>query len=195
VESLAINQGGGGANLVSRILGGDRQAEAELVERYSRGVRIIIRREVGDAAIADDLFQETFCLVLEKVRRGDVREPEKLSGFICGIARNLVIEHFRRATRRGILTGTEESTSLPHPAPNQFDGLLRKEKAELVRQVLKEMPNQRDIEVLFRFYLAEEEKEKICADHGLSGSQLNLVLHRARERYRKLYERLIGEKA
>jgi RNA polymerase sigma-70 factor, ECF subfamily len=194
LEILAINQANSGADLVSRIMAGDRQAEVELVERYNRGVRVIIRREVGDAAIADDLYQETFCLVLEKIRRGDVREPEKLSGFICSVARNLVIGHFRRAARREVLTSTEETTSLPHPAPNQLEGLLRKEKVELVRQVLKEMPNQRDIQVLFRFYIAEEEKEKICSDHGLTSPQFNLVLHRARERYRELYMQAISGK-
>jgi len=49
VKTLAINQANSGADLVSRIRAGDRQAEAELVERYHRGVRIIIRREVGAA--------------------------------------------------------------------------------------------------------------------------------------------------
>jgi RNA polymerase sigma-70 factor, ECF subfamily len=194
VETLAINQANSGADLVSRIRAGDQEAEAELVERYKRGVRIIIRRETGDAAIADDLYQETFCLLLEKIRRGEIREPEKLSGFVCSVARNLVIGHFRRAARQETLTVTEEITSLPHPTPNQLEGLLRKEKAELVRQVLKEMPNQRDIQVLFRFYIAEEEKEKICADMGLTSAQFNLVLHRARERYRELYLRIISGK-
>jgi RNA polymerase sigma-70 factor, ECF subfamily len=194
VETLAINQANSGADLVSRIRAGDQEAEAELVERYKRGVRIIIRRETGDAAIADDLYQETFCLLLEKIRRGEIREPEKLSGFVCSVARNLVIGHFRRAARQETLTGTEEITSLPHLAPNQLEGLLRKEKVELVRQVLKEMPNQRDIQVLFRFYIAEEEKEKICADMGLTSAQFNLVLHRARERYRELYLRIISGK-
>jgi RNA polymerase sigma-70 factor (ECF subfamily) len=194
VETLAINQADSVADLVSRIRAGDRQAEAELVERYNRGVRVVIRREVGDSAIADDLYQETFCLVLEKIRRGEVREPEKLSGFVCSVARNLVISHFRRAARQEALTGTEEITSLPQLAPNQLEGLLRKEKVELVRQVLQEMPNQRDIQVLFRFYIAEEEKEKICADHGLTGTQFNLVLHRARERYRELYLRAMSSK-
>jgi RNA polymerase sigma-70 factor (ECF subfamily) len=195
LETLAINQANGGADLVSRIRAGDQQAEAELVERYDRGVKVIIRREVGAAAIADDLYQETFRLVLEKIRRGDLREPEKLSGFVCSVARNLVIDHFRRAARREILTSTEETASLPHPAPNQLEALMRKEKAELVRRVLNEMPNQRDIQVLFRFYIAEEEKEKICADHGLTSSQFNLVLHRARERYRELYQRATSGKS
>jgi RNA polymerase sigma-70 factor (ECF subfamily) len=56
------------------------------------------------------------------------------------------------------------------------------------------MTNERDIQVLFRFYLAEHDKKQICADLGLTSMQFNLVIHRARERYRELYERAMRDK-
>jgi RNA polymerase sigma-70 factor (ECF subfamily) len=195
MESLAINTIDTGADLVSRIRAGDRQAEAELVERYSCGVKFIIRREIGGASIADDLYQETFRIVIEKTRRGDIREPEKLSGFVCGVARNLIIDYFRRAARQEGMSEAEEAATLPDPAPDQLEALLRKEQSAFARQVLKEMRNERDIQILFRFYLAEEKKERICADLGLSGLHFNRVLHRARERYLELYKRLSSDKS
>jgi RNA polymerase sigma-70 factor (ECF subfamily) len=173
---------------------GDQQAEADLVERYSRGVAFIIRRETGGASAADDLYQETFRIALEKIRRGDLREPEKLSGFVCGIAHNLVIDYFRRASRQDCLIEIEGAVTLPLAAPSQLDELLQKEKAALVRQVINELPSGRDRQILFRFYIAEEEKESICADLGLTGVHFNRVLHRARERYRELYEKAIGKR-
>ena len=181
-------------DLVSRIRAGDRQAEAEFVERYSCGVMIIIRREVHNGAVAEDIYQETFSIGLGKIRQGDVREPRRLSGFICGVARNLVIDYFRRAARQESMTEIEEAAHLPHPASDQLQELLRKEKADLVRQVLKEMPNERDIQVLYRFYIADNEKEQICADLGLTSLHFNRVLHRARERFRELYERAMRDK-
>ena len=181
-------------DLVSRIRSGNRQAEAELVERYSRGVMIIICREVRSTAVAEDLHQETFRIILEKIRQGDIREPERLSGFVCGVARNLTIDYFRRAARQESMAEIEEAMPLPHPAPDQLQELLQKEKADLVRQVLKEMPNERDIQVLYRFYIADEDKEQVCADLGLSSLHFNLVLHRARERFRELYERAMRGK-
>jgi RNA polymerase sigma-70 factor, ECF subfamily len=102
-----------GADLVSRIRAGDRRAEEELVGRYSRGVAIIIRHEVRQAAVAADLTQETLRIALEKIRRGDLREPEKLSGFICGLARNLAIGHHRQSAREESLTGIEVARPLP----------------------------------------------------------------------------------
>jgi len=194
METIAIIETCSLVDLVSRIRAGDRQAEAELVERYSRGVKIIIRREVDDAAAAEDIHQETFRIGLEKIRHGDVREPKRLSGFICGVARNLVIDYFRRAARQENMTEIEEAARLPHPASDQLQELLRKEKADLVRQVLKEMPNERDIQVLYRFYIADDEKEQICADLGLTSLHFNRVLHRARERFRELYELAMRDK-
>jgi RNA polymerase sigma-70 factor (ECF subfamily) len=189
VETPVIHEAGSGANLVGRIKAGEREAEVELVERYSRFVKVIIRREISDSAVADDLYQEIFWTIIEKVRQGSLREPEKLSGFVCGVARNHVMHYFRRAARREISTENEEAVPLPLSAPEQLKELLQKEKADLVWQVLKEMPNERDVQVLIRFYIAEEEKERICADLGLTSLHFNLVLHRARARYKELYER------
>jgi RNA polymerase sigma-70 factor (ECF subfamily) len=191
---MAVDKASGSSDLVSRIRGGDRQAETELVERYNRVVMNIIRRKVGDAVVADDLYQETFCIVLEKVREGDVREPEKLPGFVCAVAKNRVIKHFQRAAQQESLTETGETASVPQATPDQLGELLRKETAGIVQQILKEMTSERDIQVLFRFYLAEDDKERICADLGLTSLQFNLVLHRARKRYRELYERATHNK-
>jgi RNA polymerase sigma-70 factor (ECF subfamily) len=183
----------GGANLLSRIRSGDQQAEAELVECYKCAVMSIIRQGVDDPATADDLYQETFCIVLEKIRQGDVREAEKLSGFVCGVARNRVIKYFQRVGQRRSLTPLEEIEHLPHPSSDQLEQLLQKEKTDLVWQILKEMTNERDIQVLFRFYLAEDDKEQICADLELTSLHFNRVLHRARKRYRELYKRVLQD--
>lgn len=191
---MAIIKIDGGSELVSRIRAGDQQAEVQLVECYSSVVMSIIRREVGATALADDLYQESFCIIIEKVRRGDVREAEKLSGFVCGVARNQVIKHFQRTARQRNLARTEDADSISHPAPSQLEQLLQREKADIVRQILKEMTNERDIQVLFRFYLAEHDKKQICADLGLTSMQFNLVIHRARERYKELYERAMRDK-
>jgi len=176
------------ADLVSRILAGEHAAEEELVSRYSRGIAILVRHAAQDRSVIDDLCQETFRIALEKIRRGDVREAEKLSGFICSLARNLVIEHFRQTSRTAAWE-TEDADQIPDRASDQLSVMLQKEKATAVRQVLKELKSSRDREMLYRFYIAEEDKDNICADLGLSSLHFNRVLHRARERFRELYER------
>lgn len=168
------------------IQAGERSAEAELVERYSRGVSIIVGRIVADSSLTEDLCQETFCLVLEKIRRGELREPEKLSGFVCGVARNLAIDRVRQPRRTQAL---ESGSLVQDPKQGPLDELLMQERVKAVRRVLEEMNEPRDREILRRFYLMEEDKESLCTIFGISSLHFNRVLYRARERFRELYEK------
>jgi RNA polymerase sigma-70 factor (ECF subfamily) len=183
-----------GADLVRRIRADDPRAEEELVQRYSRGVSTIINRATGNRPDAEDLCQETFRIALEKIRQGDVREPEKLSGFICSLARNLVIDYYRRESRLKRQEDIKIARQLPDSAPSPLDQLVQKEEASIVRQVLNELKPDRDREVLFRFYVAEDDKDQICADLGLSSLHFNRVLYRARQRFRELYEKNVRRK-
>jgi len=175
--------------LVTRILAGEREAEEELYHRYQNGVAIIVRRIAKTHHAAKDLSQDTFRLVLEKIRRGDLRDPERLSGFICGIARNLALDHLRQMKRLEALSEFDSVKSISDPAPGQLSLLVKKEKAQAIRQILNELEPARDREILYRFYLTEDDKEQICRDLGLSSLHFNRVLYRARERFRTLYER------
>jgi RNA polymerase sigma-70 factor, ECF subfamily len=182
-------------DLVHRIVSGEPAAEAELVQRFSRALSFLLRRLTRDEAVAEDLYQETFRLVIEKVRKGELREPERLPGFLSSMARNLFLGSARRGGRRQKWHGDSEATeTAPDPAPGQLARLLAKEKAAAVRGVLAELKNDRDREILSRFYISDEDKEDICRDLGLSDLHFNRVLFRARQRYKELFERRQGNR-
>ena len=172
--------------LVRRIRAGERAAESEMVERYSRGVHFLLLRLTRDSARADDLHQETFRLVLQKVRAGELREPAKLSAYISQIARNLFIAECRKDAKGSSEGEGECAIALPDPAPGPLKRLLDKENAAIVRRLLAELEPQRDREILLRYFVAEHAKEEICADLGLSSLHFNRVLHRARQRLKRL---------
>jgi RNA polymerase sigma-70 factor (ECF subfamily) len=178
------------AGLVGRILAGDRGAEDELVARYSRGVSRMIRANGGQLAV-EDLRQRTFELALQKIRQGELRDPEKLSSFILGVARYLALGHIRRI-RSGKETEIKAAESLVDPAPDPLDQLLQKEAAQLIWQAINQLKSPRDREVLSRL-IAEEDQRQIGADLGLNNFQFNVVLFRARERVKKLYQKLIRQ--
>jgi RNA polymerase sigma-70 factor (ECF subfamily) len=141
-------------DLVRRIEEHVPGAEEELVDRYSRGIAVILARSINDRSAAEDIRQETLRLVIEKIRNGELREPGRLSGFVCNTARNLAIEHFRRQTRRPPVN-LEDAGPLAEQVPNPLDCLLRDEQARLARRVLAEMGTERYREVLYRFYIAD----------------------------------------
>src|SRR6185369_6340625 len=83
--------------LVERISCGDRAAEEELVARYKNGVCFMINRIVQNWMVTDDISQDTFIIVLEKIRKREIREPEKLSGFVINVAKFQAIQYIRIA--------------------------------------------------------------------------------------------------
>jgi RNA polymerase sigma-70 factor (ECF subfamily) len=175
--------------LVERIRAGDRKAEERLVELFARPVSQLLARQTNRRPEAEDLFQETFRLALDKLRRGELREPDRLPGFLAGLARNLAIDHYRAIHRRRTDTGIEHLEALPATKPSALHKVLDAEKVRRVRQLLGELNVPRDREVLFRFYLGEEDRETIAADLGVDVLQLNRILHRARQRYKELAEK------
>jgi RNA polymerase sigma-70 factor (ECF subfamily) len=179
--------------LVERIRAGERAFEDALVLQYSRGVQFLISQSVSDGSVVEDLYQECFRMVLEKVRAGEVSDPDRLSGFICSLARNIVIEYFRKTSRReGYHVPANhvpaDEDAVPSREPSQLDRLLRDEKGSLARRVLDALPSDRDRSVLYRFYIAEDDREEICADLGIEATLLSQILCRARQRYKTLFE-------
>jgi RNA polymerase sigma-70 factor (ECF subfamily) len=198
MNEAGVPQGGADptiVDLVRRIVSGEPAAEAELVDRFSRALSFLLRRLTRDEAAAEDLYQETFRLVIEKVRKGELREPERLPGFVSSMARNLFLGSARRGGRRQKWQGDSDAAeTAPDPAPGQLAKLLAKERAAAVRGVLGELKNDRDREILSRYYISGEDKEDICRGLGLSDLHFNRVLFRARQRYRELFERRQGER-
>jgi RNA polymerase sigma-70 factor (ECF subfamily) len=181
-------------NLVRRIQAGDTAAESEFVARFSRGLLLMLRRLVQNPALADDLHQETLALVLGKIRRGEVREPEKLNGFLRSTARNLFIADRRKEARYRALDEDGEEGANPDPAladrgPAPLQRVLAEEEARQVRRLLAELRYDRDRQLLLRFYLSDESKEVLCADLEIEPERFHQVLFRARERLRELWER------
>jgi len=174
------------ASLARRIEQGDPAAETQLVTRFSRGIRVVIRHASSDPTVAEDLFQETFRLGLERIRAGALRDPSQLAGFLAGLARTLATEHFRRV-RKAPQEDVSILERMAAPGTSSLDLVARREEAQDVARTLESLPTDRDREVLRRFYLTMDDKDRICEDLGLTRLQFNRVLYRARERFRELW--------
>lgn len=177
------------ADLVLRIAAGDAAAEAALVERFGRGLRYLLRKLGASPDLADDLHQETFRIVLERLRGRGLAEPGGLPAFLRGTARNLMLAERRKTARRRTEGDDEELAQAVHPAPSPLSSILLDEEAETVRRLIAELPTDRDREILLRFYVAEEERERICSDLRLESVHFSRVLFRAKQRFKELLER------
>src|SRR5271154_1180625 len=80
--------------LVARLKRRDPQALAELYDRYGRLAYALVLRVVRDKAIAEDLVQETFLRVWNRVQSID-SEKGAIAPWLLAIARNRAIDYLR----------------------------------------------------------------------------------------------------
>jgi RNA polymerase sigma-70 factor (ECF subfamily) len=176
-------------DLVRRIAAGNATAEGELVLRYGQGLVFFLLHLGAPPDLADDLRQETCRIALERLRRESLPEPAGLAAFLRGMARNLLLNERRKTARRRTWGDTGELAQAVAATPSPLDTVLLDEEADVVRRLIGELPTDRDRQLLLRFYVAEENKESICADLGLASLHFNRVLFRARQRFKELLER------
>src|SRR5262245_45112698 len=84
----------------------DEAAESELCRRFVPRVRLYGLRHLRSDAAAADLVQDVLLLILQKLRAGAVREPERLASFVLGTCRQVVIDGRRTGNRRQELLDT-----------------------------------------------------------------------------------------
>lgn len=81
--------------LATRVCTGDAAAEEELARLFQTRIRLMVLSRVRDAETARDLSQEVLMAVFVALRKGQLREREKLAAFVYGVARNVVNGYFR----------------------------------------------------------------------------------------------------
>ena len=169
--------------LVNLVQSGNAQAEIAMVTRFAPGLKAMLSRKCAPD-IAEDVFQETWRVAIEKVRNGDLRQPDRLPAFIHQIARNQVVMYYRKNS------DTQEApddNDIIAPAPNPEQALETRRIQEYVRGLIEQLETPRDREILKRYYLREEDKEQICADLDLSSQHFNRVVYRAKMRMRAFF--------
>ena len=134
--------------LVRRVQEGDKQAEGEMVERYSRGLRFLLRRKTRDPELAEDLLQETWIVALERIRGATLENPERLAGFLAGVARHLALNDLRKAGRQKTSANTTVINLIPDEENCPVRQASRAEICQHVKRLLGELRRERDREPL-----------------------------------------------
>jgi RNA polymerase sigma-70 factor, ECF subfamily len=171
--------------LVERIRTGETDGMEELYQLFSKGIRFYLCRQLGPQEF-DDKVHDTFLVVVQAIRKGELREPERLMGFVRTVVRRQVAAQIDKVVhiRRDHLD-LESSSRVVDPGGNPEEAVLFRERVELIRRVLGELSD-RDREILTRFYLHEHSQERICSDMGLTETQFRLLKSRAKARFGEL---------
>jgi RNA polymerase sigma-70 factor (ECF subfamily) len=179
-------------DLVERIRGNQTDGMEELYRLFSKGIRFYLCRQLGPQEL-DDKVHDTFLIVVQSIRRGELREPERLMGFVRTIVRRQVAAHIDRVVQnRREQADLDSSMKVPDPRDNPEEAAIFLQRNELIRRVLSELTD-RDREILNRFYLQEQEQGQICQEMGLTETQFRLLKSRAKARFGELGRRKLAQ--
>jgi RNA polymerase sigma-70 factor (ECF subfamily) len=168
--------------LVQQIKAGSDDGMEQLYKLFSRGIKYYLCRQLGPQEL-DDKVHDTFLIVVNAIKRGDLREPERLMGFVRTVVRRQVAAYIENAVhRRREEAELESGISVADRTQNPEQEAMIKQKAELMKSALSAL-SKRDRDILIRFYLKEQPQEQICREMSLSETQFRLLKSRAKAKF------------
>jgi RNA polymerase sigma-70 factor (ECF subfamily) len=181
------------SDLVHRVREGDPSGMEDLYRMFLTGVRFYLCRQLGPQDL-EDKVHDIFLIIAQSIQRGDLREPDRLMGYVRTIVRRQVAAYIDRAVQsRRSYADLGFGMTLSDQQPNPEGRLIADENTAMALRILNSL-HKRDREVLVRFYLREQNPDEICRDMGLTETQFRLIKSRAKARFGELGKRRMAQR-
>ena len=173
--------------LIRQILNGDQIAFAELVKKYQKQVHVLAWRKIGDFHIAEDITQDVFLKVYQKLHT--LKEPNQFSGWLYVVTTNscntwLSKNRLHYQTSEDIeTTMIEKDVYSRHISEERVKTSVEAQREVVKRLLTKLKESERTVMTLH--YLAEMTVEEISKFLGVSAGTIKSRLQRARNRLQK----------
>ena len=172
---------------VERLRAGDASTEEHFVAYFEQLLRIKLRSRMLGSDVIEDLRQETFIRVIANLRKdGGIRQPERFGAYVNSICNHVLQEFYRSSAKNQPME--DAHMEIPDKVLDLEAMLVTKQSAEQVRRILEAMPK-RDRELLRAIFLEEKEKDVVCKDMGVDREYLRVLMHRAKDKFKALYEK------
>ena len=172
-------------DLVKRLRAGEQSAMEDLYRVFSGGIRFYLWRQLGAQDLTDRVH-DLFLTVTESIQSGELREPERLMGYVRTVVRRQVAGHIHAARQqRRNWYQLDFATALLDRRPSAENGAIRREYTNVAMRILSTMRHH-EREVLVRFYLKEQPAADICREMQLTRTQFRLLKSRAKAKLEKL---------
>jgi RNA polymerase sigma-70 factor, ECF subfamily len=173
-----------------RLRSGDMEVVAQLVERYQHRLYRYLLRLVSRPSTAEDLFQQTWLRVMERIQYYDPRRS--FEGWLFAVAHNLAIDYLRRRQPESLdeplPSGETQSDLTRSENPSALELLLSKERAGCTLEAVAELPLAFREVITLRF--EEEMKlEEIATVLAMPMGTVKTRLHRAMKALRQIMEK------
>jgi RNA polymerase sigma factor (sigma-70 family) len=165
--------------LIHLYMEGDANAFAAIVQRYKNKIFTSIFLLVKDRYLAEDIFQDVFIRIIEKLKTGSYTHEGKFLPWALRVAHNMCMDHFRKVKRMPTITtgdGRIAFKELDHTVPGADISILKSQSRHRVGKILDMLSEeQRDV-IILRHYAGLSFKEIA----GLMHCSINTALGRMR---------------
>ena len=173
--------------IISRVLAGDQQAYALLVDRYQRYVFTLTLRFVKTREDAEEVAQDVFIKVYRSL--ADFRGASKFSTWLYTIVNTTCITFLRK---KKLETHSLDNEKVFEAADSIDSGMRanlieQKSRVAMVNQAIQ-LLNPDDAEILTLFYKGEQTLDEIAVILAIEPNAAKVRLHRARTRLKDKME-------
>ena len=173
------------AEYLRRLIAGEPSVEEHFVDYFTELLRLKLRKRAETRAVIDEVTQETFLRVFAKLRSSDgIRKPEGLGAFVCSVCSNVLRERYRETRRVEPLS--EKHEEIAQSGDDLYLALVSAEDRDKVRVILSQL-SERDARVLRAIFIEEQPKDDICAQMNVDRKYLRVLVHRAKNDFRRKY--------
>jgi RNA polymerase sigma-70 factor (ECF subfamily) len=163
----------------ARLCKGDTSGLAGLMSRHQDRLFRYLLRLVGNTSVAEDVFQQTWLRVAQKIRRYDADRP--FAPWLVTVARNLALDQLRRL--RPVSLEEADEPLAPASASDPLERAMARQTAARVDAALGGL-GPLDREVLSLRFEDELELPQLAATLGVLLPTAKARLYRALERLR-----------
>jgi RNA polymerase sigma-70 factor (ECF subfamily) len=162
---------------------GDIEAYGQLYQRYAERVFRFLYARMEDRQDAEDLTEDTFFKVWQALP-GYRRQGTPFGGYLFRVARNVLIDHYRRNKRRPRLLALSEN-QLHAAEGNPAKHLAQDQQRQELRAALGRLSEDYRMVLSLRFF-GELSSEEIGAAMERSPGAVRVLQHRALAALRKI---------
>lgn len=178
--------------IISKVLNGDHQAYAGLVNRYQNYVFTLTLRMVKSREDAEEVAQDVFIKAYKYL--ADFKGASKFSTWLYTIVNNTSISFLRKKKLNIQSLDNEQVFEI---ADNQDSGMRanmieQKSKLAMVNEAIG-LLNPDDAQIITLFYKAEQSLEETAQILGIEVNTAKVRLHRARTRLKEKMETNFAE--
>jgi len=185
---MVMQTGQADTEIISRVLKGDQQIFAQLVERYRNYVFTLVLRMVEGREDAEEVAQDVFVKAYRSL--ADFRGESKFTTWLYTIVRTSCITFLRKKKLDTISLDNERTGLRVENRESGFsaNGIEQKSRHAMLNQAIA-MLSPDDTQVLNLFYKGDQTLEEIGKIMRLDPNTVKVKLHRARQRLKDKMEK------